>query len=264
LSNKLTLESIFQVIDNHIESETQFMFVTDNDLAEIICEYVADNYDLIDEDMELSDEYKDYYVSLYIDEDGMRFICETARCLDGSYKYSDALNDSVDYFICNDMSEYEVDKYLLGDYCTWSWIEVVCEDNCNVCDECSQCVGCDEHCGMGNHDELFVEEQKDNEECYCSECNEDREDDMITECLDMVFDPDTCVDCTIDKVIETLYKFKELGYLEALEAMEDDEFEEDSEEKVVNVNINIDSLAVNTNDARDLIDQLHNFVRISN
>jgi hypothetical protein len=65
-------------------------------------------------------------------------------------------------------------------------------------------------------------EQEDSELelCYCQECNEEREDKLITECLDQVFDQ-CCIDCTIDKIVETLYKFKELGKLEAKEEMKE-------------------------------------------
>lgn len=93
--------------------------------------------------------------------------------------------------------------------------ELATEDDCNVCNECANCVGCDEHCGRGNHDDEYTEDEEDGEMCFCPECQQEREQELITECLDMVFNPDACVNCTIDKVIETLYKFKELGYLEA-------------------------------------------------
>lgn len=155
MSNKLTLKDILEVIDNHIESETQFMFVCDKDLAEIICEYVADNYDLYDEDMELSDKHKDYYVSLYFDYGEIRFYCETARGCNGTYKYLDATEDRVDYFICNGMSEYDADDKLDGDNCTWNWIDLA-DDPCENCDDvnCRDCVEGDKE------SEEFTDEQR--------------------------------------------------------------------------------------------------------
>jgi len=63
-------------------------------------------------------------------------------------------------------------------------------------------------------------EQED--ECFCQECNIPREQELITEVLDFIFDNnDACINCTIDKIIETLYKFKNLGILEAKQDMKD-------------------------------------------
>jgi len=78
--------------------------------------------------------------------------------------------------------------------------------------DCSQCEGCEDP-----EDEL--------ENCYCSDCNEIREDELISKCLDVVFDSDSCIDCTIDKVIETMYRFKVLGMKQAKTEMQ--EFLED-------------------------------------
>ncbi|HEY8888931.1 MAG TPA: hypothetical protein VIM70_01555 [Clostridium sp.] len=83
------------------------------------------------------------------------------------------------------------------------------EQECSTCEyDCTQCEGCGDP-----EDEL--------EDCFCPECNETREDELISECLDVVFNSDGCVDCTINKVIETLYKFKELGKLEVKAEMQD-------------------------------------------
>lgn len=101
--------------------------------------------------------------------------------------------------------------------------EVKPQSDCDVCDECSQCDGCDEHCGRGNHDEVF--ELEDEDMCFCDECSEEREQNLIGECLDLVFDPESCIDCVISKIIDTAYRFKELGALEARSEMR--EFLED-------------------------------------
>lgn len=226
MSNKLTLVDIFQVIDNHIESETQFMFVANKDLAEIICEYVADNYDLIDDEMELDDDYKDYYVSLYIDEDGIRFICETARCLDETYKYSDALNDNLDYFICNNMTEEEVDKYLLGDGCTWSWIEVVSEDEENDCDD--QC----------NHNEEL-------EDWQIQIIN------IVEDFADRIENDDSECGCFLRNMLKDMFFIaRQIGFEDGIECGVDS-----VEEKTVN--INIDNLKVDSGfDVDDFVEKL--------
>lgn len=77
-------------------------------------------------------------------------------------------------------------------------------DGCKGCEEYQECFK-----KYGDFDE------ESEEMCFCEECQKEREHSLITECLDMVFDPVACVDCTIDKVVQILYKFKELGYLEA-------------------------------------------------
>lgn len=232
MSNKLTLSSIFQVIDNHMESETQFMFVTDRDLAEIICEYVADNYGLIDEDMELEDKYQDYYVSLYIDEDGLRFICETARGINGEYKTCDAINDSVDYFICTDMSEREVDKYLLGDYCTWSWIKVVEDD-----------------------------ENRDEGQCNCEEELEDWQKqiiDIVEDFADRIENDESECGCFLrNTLVDMFFIARQIGFEDGMECGI-----ESVEEKTVN--LHIDNVTVNgLKSAEDLIKHLQNLSRVS-
>jgi len=60
------------------------------------------------------------------------------------------------------------------------------------------------------------------DECYCEECNKDREQDLITEVMDFVFDNDEpCISYCIDKIIDTLYKFKEIGYREMKQDFKD-------------------------------------------
>lgn len=237
MANKLTLPDVYQIIDKHIESSQQFLFVTDKDLAELICEYVFDNYDLYDENVELNDKYIDYYVSLYFDEDGCNFYCETARRNNGNYKWADAMEDSVNYFVCNGMTEKEANEYLKGDYCTWSWIEIVVEDDCEdnqeyiedqLCDCCRYCdsENCDDYectCGNGENDQCEDEEYEEcncpicqaeyevkDLDCYCEECNSDYEKEALNECLERIFG-NTCPDCIIESVLRLAYKFKEIG-----------------------------------------------------
>lgn len=206
MSNKLTLSDIYQVIDSHIENQIQFMFVVNRDLAELICEYVADNYDLYDEEMQLSDKYKDYYVSLYYDGDEVSFYCESARGYNGEYKWSDAMENRVDYFICNDMSEEEADDKLLGYMCTWSWIDVDWEEDDNVaesslckCCECKNSDSCDEYeCTCKD----MVEE---NELCQCDECRKERFYHLLTDTLNCILEAEGCPECTLELLLEDYF-----------------------------------------------------------
>jgi hypothetical protein len=99
--------------------------------------------------------------------------------------------------------------------------ELATEDESNVCEECSQCEGCDEHCGRGNHDEVVEENECDcpiceaeryvqEQECFCENCNRDLEKDLLDECFEYIFG-NACPDCIIEKVLETVYSFKEIG-----------------------------------------------------
>jgi hypothetical protein len=202
MSNKLTLSNIYQVIDNHIESETQFMFVTDKNLAELICEYVADNYNLYDEDMELSDKYKDYYVSLYYDEDGVSFYCETARGISGEYKFTDAMEDHVDYFVCNGMSEHDVNIKLQGENCTWSWIDLK-EDNQEYIEDC---------------EDEDLEDNELEEQCDCPECTKNM---YLAESVRTMFENQLCPQ-HIFKMLQDIYdKAFDDGYEDARNEMKD-------------------------------------------
>jgi len=112
--------------------------------------------------------------------------------------------------------------------------EDIIDPNCQCCNCDDQC---DEfNCTCGECTEDVQELEEDYMECDCpdcieqrmldamedgKDCNEDRENDLITECLDVVFSQGGCVDCTIDKIIETLYRFKELGKLEVKEEIRD-------------------------------------------
>jgi len=98
----------------------------------------------------------------------------------------------------------------------------------DVSSECANCVGCDEHCGRGNHDEYENYECEDNElkeqcecpicqaeqevkelDCFCEECSEDYMKEFIDECLEHIFNG--CPDCAIESVVKLAFKCKELG-----------------------------------------------------
>lgn len=228
MTNKLTLSQVEQIIDNHLESETNFMFVCDFPLAHYIYDYLHNDYGIKAESLELSTEIDEYYFSVTFYKDNeICLICENAKCENGDYKFDDNC-DWIDYFIFTDMDKNLVNEKLEGKG-SKSFFELVEDeedyiedtnvDNTDVCDECFQCVGCDEHCGRGNHDEEYFEED-DNENgkedlCFCEECQQEREQDILDSLFTMLFDENACRNCVINKVIDTVYEFKKLGYLEA-------------------------------------------------
>ena len=108
--------------------------------------------------------------------------------------------------------------------------ELATEDDNNVCDECKDCIGCDEHCGRGNHEQEYVDDCEDEDlesecdcpicqveqdvkqlDCYCPECVSDYQKDFIDECLEVIFSGNACPDCIVKSVIELAFKCKELG-----------------------------------------------------
>lgn len=175
MSNKLTLTDIQNIIDIHIAESRNFLMVTNKDLAVYICEYLDEEYDITDEDEDFDNE--EFYVSMWFDEDGIRFYCESARGYD-SYKYVETVNDQfVDYFVFADtgMSDEDVNKYLEGEG-TWSWCELSDgdEDKSEFC-KCCQCGS--EDCEDFNCTckDLEVEDMTDNEiPCDCPECKSAR------------------------------------------------------------------------------------------
>lgn len=124
---------------------------------------------------------------------------------------------SVDGEICSQDEYYreiETEQCLEND----EEIETFCE--CCECgsEDCENfdCTCDDLEVEEGNTQEYFDED--DEELCFCEHCNEPREQELIKECLDFVFDP-CCSEGIVDMVISTLFKFKELGKLEAKQDM---------------------------------------------
>lgn len=84
-------------------------------------------------------------------------------------------------------------------------------------EEQCECGGDCENCDM--NDEVAVVET---EFCTCESCTEEREQAVIEEFLDMLFDPDgACKRCVIEKFINTIYMFKDFGAREAKEQMKE-------------------------------------------
>lgn len=69
------------------------------------------------------------------------------------------------------------------------------------------------------------------EECECCDDYDDEEDDsdnsmeeenrLITECLDVVFDSNACISCSINNIIDLVYRFKEIGRQDAIDQVKD-------------------------------------------
>lgn len=80
--------------------------------------------------------------------------------------------------------------------------EEITEENTCDCDEC--CEQCEEN-----------QDDDNNNLCFCNECQKEREQNLLDDLFSMMFDENACRNCVISKIIDTVYKFKELGYLES-------------------------------------------------
>jgi hypothetical protein len=126
--NEMTLEELYDKIDESIKSKTNVMFVCNYELAEEISEYLDEVYDIIDE---YTDLYKDgvdeYYVSLSFFNNEISFDCESARGKNGEFKLNDS-EDIVDYYIFLEMSVGEINEKLQGEG-TWALYNMTWEDD---------------------------------------------------------------------------------------------------------------------------------------
>jgi hypothetical protein len=199
MNNEITLETIEEIIENHMDNDHNFMFVCDEMLAEFISNYLEEIYGLEAENSSLYEE-DEYYVSVLFDGEIPMFFCESARGISGKYKLSDM--PDCDYFIFTDMSEDEAEKNLISEGGIWSWFEKEDENDLDDedCENCEFYDECDER--IDDFDESLEEER------------------LIAECLDVVFG-DTCIDCSIDSIIDLAYTFMKIGRQNAIDEMKD-------------------------------------------
>jgi len=102
--------------------------------------------------------------------------------------------------------------------------ELATEDDFNVCDECSQCVGCDEHCGRGNHDEEYVNDCEDEEleqenDCDCPECNKNM---YLAKSVQFMFKNQLCPQHVFEMLQDVYDKAYDEGFDDGYEEMKDE------------------------------------------
>ena len=180
---QLTYSDIIDILDEHIDESKNFLFVVNHDLAVFISNYLAEEYDIFDiEGSDLDKNYKEYYCSLWFDEDGDNFYCESALGR-MEYKETDNFDEPMSYFIFTDMDSYNVKRKLLGDAsCTWNYCEFV-------------------------PDEDDIEED---EECFCPECRKDRFMELIADTLYFIDESD-CLSCKTNALMNLLIEFQDSG-----------------------------------------------------
>ena len=184
MSNKITLSNIEDIIDNHLEAERGFVFVCDETISNYIMDYLDNGYGIEEEYPEGAEENIDeYYVTVDFYKGEPKLYCGNARTNSGRYKYSDINN--CDYFIDDetDMCDITADKMLKGENCTWSWFEIVPEED-EDCDECD----CDYDC----------------DNCEFNEDEDPTIDEIIDEYVNLLEEVAPCPDC-MKRVLEMFY-----------------------------------------------------------
>jgi len=135
--------------------------------------------------------------------------------------------------------ELEVEQCLEDDYEVEDMDEIEETSYCMCC-ECKdnedcpdfECTCCDDNCEVENgNTDGYLEfpcqcddccesrGEFDDEECFCQECNQEREEDLIDQCVEVILNG--CTDCAIKCVVNTLLTFKKLGKLEMKQEMKD-------------------------------------------
>jgi len=131
-------------------------------------------------------------VEMLVADDEMELEEESYLC-----KCCSCDNDDCDEYNCTCNKPYCCDDEYLND------------ENCVPC----QCETCCEYRGE-------FDDEDECEFCTCEYCTEEREQSVISEFLDMLFNPEgACRECVIEKFIDSLYTFKNFGIKEAKENM---------------------------------------------
>lgn len=195
-----SLSKIEEIIDNHIKDSQDFLFVCDFALAHYIYDYLANDYGLTPEAVELSSEIDEYYVSMSFYKDGdIIFICESARGTSGMYKYNES--DEIDYYIFTGMAFGEAREFLDGK-------------------------GDMQFCELVEDVEDQLEGEENYMECDCPDCIE-KKDKMIylAESVMHMFEEELCPQCVFEMlqdIYDTAYDSGfEDGYAECKEEMLD-------------------------------------------
>jgi len=195
IKTNLLLSDITNIIDLHLESEEyNLLFVCNKNLAKYICDYVYKEYGIIDEDMELKDSIKEYYVSLYFSNNKVSFYCETAKGYSGEYKLNDIDNEKINFYICVNMNKKTIFDRLINynENAKFICVDVIYEnienpyeynneDEVCECDECKykdkkKYESCNDNCKYMNCDECC------NDFCDCeNDCCEGCEECKVEE-----------------------------------------------------------------------------------
>ena len=226
---KYTLSQVEEIIDSHIESDTNFTFVCNFELAHYIYDYLGNEYDVEADSIELSSEVDEYYVSMNFYKNDITFVCEYAKWDQaGTYKYDDG--DKIDYFVFSNISFGDIREYLSGDgrirFCELIdedcvedlEVESMDDSQYNVSPECANCDGCDEHCGRGNHDEIENSNMDDSDykECNCPDCIDERKIIFISEATKKIMDGLCCPQCLFELLASVYDKGLDDGFDQGL------------------------------------------------
>jgi hypothetical protein len=176
--NEITLDEIFNRIDDAFDEKVNVVFVCNYDLALEISEYLFNEYDIEDENSQLDvEDLDEYYVSLYFDKDEINFYCESARGNSGNFKVNDC--GVVDYYVFLKMSKEEVSKSLQGDDGTMIGLYDLVDEDDDI--------------------EDFDDEGFDNEDI---DDEVEAIGDFIIEYVDKIIENDLCSQCIYNTLVD--------------------------------------------------------------
>lgn len=198
---EITLDEIFNIINNSIKSLTNIMFVCNFKLAKEISKYL-DYLGIEDKNTALYQaELDEYYAGLSFYEDEIFFDCECARGKNGEFKTTSCEDitdeDITDYYIFLEMTSQEIDKKLQGEG-SWNLCDLVDEDDDDDDD-------CDDNC-----------EDDDSED---DDCDDDENTEAIFNLLvdfaDKIIENNLCPSCTFNTLIDVYFSGVQAGYRDA-------------------------------------------------
>jgi len=190
-------------------------------LAEEISEYLADEFDIIDENTSLyDDDIDEYYLSLYFNEDEAEFCCECARGISGNFKITDC-EDVTDYYIFLEMTDEEIKEKLLGKG-SWGLYDLEINEN-EICDgECEDCNGCDEDDGEDEEKKIFESWQKRYKDTGTFDDYDENDDDeceaisnFVSKYTDKIIENGLCPHCTSNTLIDFYFEVYNIGARDA-------------------------------------------------
>ena len=272
--HQYSLSQVEEILDFHIENDSNFLFVCDFALAHYIYDYLHNEYDIEADSLELSSDIDEYYISMSFYDDGdITFICEYAKFdQEGQYKYDEC--DNVDYYVFTDMSFGDAREFLNSrgemQFCEVVGEEIVVDDDepelcscCNCEDPCA-----DFNCTCENvtrtYEEVEDGNMTDNEvPCDCVDCKSARGEFTEDEELEIGLIEHYAqyieeIECTCGSELRNiLYNMMQecmsMGYENAKEELDDN-----------TVNISIDNLTINsTGNVDNFVNQLKHLAKIS-
>lgn len=210
--NTYTLEKIEQIIDSHMTDFHNFAFVVNYDLADEISDYLADTYDIEDDENALYDETDDsdsdeFILMVSFRNKGTDFNCANARHDNGRWILCE--DKDIDYYISLDMTDSDIKTYLSG-IGNLSWTRFDYLGDVEILD-----------------DSDYEDEDSCDGDCETCPDNPDIPDEVkeririIANVADRIADMEChCPHCVMEELIRLAKTFEQIGYDNAKDEMQ--------------------------------------------